>query len=251
MIVSFLLGLAFLSAPVQPASPDIRSPEALFAELERRATAIRFESGRIRMAIIDSRNRSRIRVIDSWTAQRGADSMILVRFHSPADVRGTALLTIKEGRQDVQKLYLPSIGRVQTVGAAQLSDRFMGSDFLFDDLRPVDYSGFRFETRERKPDRWIVRGTPTTARTFAYADYVVDPVKLVLVEATYYDSADKATRKLSVSDFKEVRPGLWRGDQLVMHDLLSNRRTELTWQNRDIESEIPESMFTERELTRF
>lgn len=227
------------------------SPHDLFAEIERRATAIRHETARVRMAIIDARGRSRVREIDSWTSQRGGDSRILVRFQAPADVRGTALLTIQEGRQDVQKLYLPSVGRIQTVGAAQLSDRFMGSDFLFDDLRPVDYAGFTFEVTDRKPERWIVRGTPSTARTFAYAIYTVDPVRHVVLGATYHDASGKATRELTVSDLEELRPGLWRGKTLTMKDLAANRRTELTWLTRDIESAIPESMFTERELTRF
>lgn len=227
------------------------TPQSLFAEIERRATAIRHETARVRMAIIDARGRSRIREIDSWTSQRGSDSRILVRFQAPADVKGTALLTIQKGRQDVQKLYLPSVGRIQTVGAAQLSDRFMGSDFLFDDLRPVDYDGFTFEVLDCKTDRWTVRGTPSTPRTFAYAVYVVDPVRHVVLGATYHDASGKATRELAVTDLEELRPGLWRGRTLTMKDLVANRRTELTWMSRDIGSAIPESMFTERELTRF
>jgi hypothetical protein len=252
-ILLMLLLLWSVGRPVlqPPATTDVPTPEALFAEIERRAQAVRHETARVRMTILDARGRSRIREIDSWTSQRGADSRILVRFHAPADVRGTALLTIREKGQDVQKLYLPSVGRIQTVGAAQLSDRFMGSDFLFDDLRPVDYAGFTFQVTDRKPDRWIVKGTPSTVRTFAHAVFTVDPVRHVVLGATYHDGAGKPTRALTVSDLEEVRPGLWRGKTLTMKDLVADRRTELSWLARDVATAIPESMFTERELTRY
>jgi hypothetical protein len=251
IFVLWLLWTVGLPIHQPPATTPQPSPKDLFSEIERRANAIQQETARVRMAIYDARGRSRQREIDSWTSQRGSDSRTLVRFHAPADVKGTALLTIREKRQDVQKLYLPSVGRIQTVGAAQLSDRFMGSDFLFDDLRPVDYQGFSFEVTDRKPDRWIVQGTPSTPRTFAYAVFTVDPLRHVVLAATYHDATGKATRALTVSDLEELRPGLWRGKTLIMKDLIANRRTELTWLTRDITSPITESMFTERELTRF
>jgi hypothetical protein len=237
------------SSPISTAQTPDATP--LFRQIEAKSNAITYESGRVTMSIIDARNRARVREIDSWSHTNGSDSKVLVRFQAPADVKGTALLTLKEGGKDAQKLYLPSVGRIQTIGAAQLSDRFMGSDFLFDDLRPVSYADFRFVTKESSPTRWLVRGTPTTSRTFAYADYVVDPVRLLLLEATYYNAQGKATRKLTVEQIKEVRPGIFRGDLLVMRDLVANRRTELKWSNRVVDKTIPASMFTERELTRF
>jgi hypothetical protein len=229
-------------------TPDATS---LFRQIEAKSNAIAYESGRVTMSIFDARNRARIREIDSWSHTNGSDSKVFVRFQAPADVKGTALLTLKVGGNDSQKLYLPSVGRIQTIGAAQLSDRFMGSDFLFDDLRPVSYADFTFVTKESSASRWLVRGTPSSARTFAYADYVVDPVRLVLLEATYYNAQGRATRKLTVEQIKEVRPGIFRGDLLIMRDLVANRRTELRWSNRVVDKTIPASMFTERELTRF
>jgi len=223
----------------------------LFSEIERRSNAIKYESGQVRMSIFDARGRARVREIDSWSYNEGNVSKVLVRFQSPADVRGTALLTLQEGNQDSQKLYLPAIGRIQTIGAAQLSDRFMGSDFLFDDFRPVDFSDFKFQVLSKSSDKWTVRGTPASERTFAYAEYVVDPVRYVMMEAIYYNAAGMATRKLTVTDFHEVMSGIWRGNLLDMRDLLTNRRTELQWKNRVFDKTIPASTFTERELTRF
>lgn len=247
IVSSILVWMA--CAPLSSAQTPDATP--LFRQIEAKSNAIAYESGRVTMSIFDARNRARVREIDSWSHTNGSDSKVLVRFQAPADVKGTALLTLKEGDGDSQKLYLPSVGRIQTIGAAQLSDRFMGSDFLFDDLRPVSYAEFTFVTKETSASRWLVRGTPTVARTFAFVDYVVDPVRLVLLEATYFNAQGKATRKLTVDEIKEVRPGIFRGNLLVMRDLIANRRTELRWSNRVVDKTIPASMFTERELTRF
>ncbi len=246
-----LFFLMVLLASTSSLSAQDADATRLFKDIESKSNAITYESGRVVMTIFDARGRSRVREIDSWSYTKASESKVLVRFQSPADVKGTALLTLQEGGRDSQKLYLPSVGRIQTVGSAQLSDRFMGSDFLFDDLRPVSYADFKFETKEKSATRWLVRGTPSTSRTFSYADYVVDPVRLVLLEATYYNAQGKATRKLTVSEFKEVVSGVWRGNTLVMQDLIANRRTELKWSNRVVDKTIPASMFTERELTRF
>ena len=80
---------------------------------------------------------------------------------------------------------------------------------------------------------------------------ILREMRLLLLEATYYNAQGKATRKLTVEDIKEARPGIFRGNLLIMRDLVANRRTELRWSNRVVDKPIPASMFTERELTRF
>jgi hypothetical protein len=69
----------------------------------------------------------------------GADDLnkILIRFLAPRDVENTALLTweAKDGNDD-QWLYLPATRNPKRIAAAGKKNRFMGTDFTYEDLRP-------------------------------------------------------------------------------------------------------------------
>lgn len=86
----------------------------------------------VRMVLHDAGGRSterllRIRVLEG-TDGDGDRSLII--FDSPADQRGTALLTWNhDGIDDDQWLYLPALRRVKRIAARNRSGPFVGSEF--------------------------------------------------------------------------------------------------------------------------
>lgn len=71
-------------------------------------------------------------------SRTGLDDLnkILVRFLAPRDVENTGLLTweAKDGNDD-QWLYLPATRRVKRVATSGKKDKFMGTEFAYEDLR--------------------------------------------------------------------------------------------------------------------
>lgn len=225
----------------------------VYEEMDRRERSVEYESATIEMRIIDRRERVRQREIQLWSANKGDISRTMIRFLSPADVRGTGFLNISEGGADVQRLYLPALNRIQTIQSSQRNDSFMGSDFTYDDMGERNPDDYDFELIEEWADenRMLIRGTPKKDENFAYAHFLIDTQKYVLIKATYFDSGDSATRELTTDDISEITDGIWRANLLTMRDLKAGRRTELRWKSRTINEPIDSAVFTERNLSRF
>ncbi len=246
-MIHLLLSLLFIASS-NPVDED-RARE-IFEEFDNRRSAITYETGQLNMVITDHRNRTRNRTMRMYSFASENETKSLTVFEAPADVRGTGFLSLSDGNSEVQYLYLPALGRTQTIGSGQRSDRFMGSDFTFEDLGAQNPENFEFELIEEEGNQAIVRAVPTGSSQYAYIIYTLDIEKFILIEAAYFDSDENQIKELTAHDYTEVKEGIWRPNRMVMRDLKENRQTELIWTDRTFDEPIPSSYFTERHLQR-
>jgi len=250
----FLLPFVLFAAAPAIAQQEVDEEEAreVYEELDRRQRAVVYETATLNMRIVDQRGRVRERNLDLWSFSEGDERKSLVRFNTPADVRGTGLLTINDGYDEVQRLFLPSLNRIQSISGSQRGDRFMGSDFTFEDLGNQDPDSFEFTTisHDREANTITVRGDRTTSASYAWAEFHIDTQRYILLKATYYNANGEAIRELTTDNITEVRSGIWRANQLTMRDLAANRYTVLEWTSRTIDEPINSTVFTERFLQR-
>jgi hypothetical protein len=242
-----------LISPSLAQPSDNNEAREVYEELDRRQRAIVYETATLRMRIVDARGRTRNRELQTWSYNKGNVSRSLVRFQAPADVRGTGLLTISEGDTEVQRLFLPALNRVQVIAGNQRSDRFMGSDFTYEDLgdQNPDHFDFSVIDHDRNASRMEVKGVRVSGSGgYASAHFLIDTERYVLLRARYYDEGGKALRELTAHDITEIRPGIWRAGMLKMSDLVSGRFTELEWIERTLDVPVDEGVFTERNLQR-
>ena len=245
MIASiFITLLIFLSG-----SFDDDRARQIFEEFDNRRTAITYETGTMEMTITDNRNRTRNRSMRMYSYTTNDEIKTLTVFETPADVRGTGFLSISEGVNEVQYLYLPALGRVQTIGSGQRSDRFMGSDFTFEDLGAQNPDNFEFELLDETAEKAIVKATPTTTSQYSHIIYTLNISNYTLISADYFNENEQI-KELSSHDYEEVKEDIWRPGRMVMKDLKEGRQTEIRWTNRIFDETIPDSYFTERHLQR-
>ncbi|MCH8567468.1 MAG: outer membrane lipoprotein-sorting protein [Balneolales bacterium] len=222
----------------------------VFEEFDKRRAAVTYETSLLEMRIIDRRDRVRSRSMRQFTHTGDNFSRSLTVFEAPADVRGTGLLNLDENGSEVQMLYLPATGRVQTVSGSQRSDRFMGSDFTFEDLGAQNPDDFEFELLEEENNRLTVKAIPKGESQYSSIHFTLDTERYVLIKALYFESGDKAVKELTAHGYEEVRDGIWRPSTMIMKDLAAERRTELEWKERTLDEPIPDRFFTERQLRR-
>jgi len=88
-----------------------------------------------RMTLIDARGQEVVRDTRGMTLEGNAGDKALVRFMSPADIRGVAAL-IHEHPQtaDDTWLYLPATRRVRRIAGANRTASFQGTEFTYEDL---------------------------------------------------------------------------------------------------------------------
>lgn len=251
-VICIFLALT-LTLPAVLASQDLRDdPEAreIFEELDRRRRAITYETSTLEMTIYDNRGRTRVRNMTSYDFSDGDVSKTLIVFNAPADVRGTGLLTISEGSTETQRLWLPALGRVQIISGSQRGERFMGSDFTYEDLGDQNPDDFTFRLIERGSDAVVIEGKKTNDSQYDLILFHIHPEHYKLLMAEYFNSAGAVVKRLTATDYSEVLENLWRAGMMTMEDLKTGRKTDLRWSERTFDEPIPDQYFTERQLTR-
>ncbi|MCH8496277.1 MAG: outer membrane lipoprotein-sorting protein [Balneolales bacterium] len=224
----------------------------IYEELDRRQRAVVYETATLNMRIVDNRGRTRERDLDIWSFNSDDTQKTLVRFNAPADVRGTGLLTISESGEEVQRLFLPALNRIQTISSSQRSDRFMGSDFTYEDMGDQNPDDFDFTviSKDSESNIMVVKGVRTAPASYAYAHFEINTERYVLMKATYFDDSDTEIRELTTENIVEITTDVWRANKLTMRDIKANRYTVLEWKSRSIDEPIADVIFTERNLQR-
>lgn len=229
---------------------DEGEARAIFEQVEERRNSISSETAVMEMTITDSRGRTRNRTMKMWSSTDDDNSKSLIVFSDPGNVSGTAFLTIRENGDSSQKLYLPAVGRIQTITSGERGDRFMGSDFTFEDLGDQQAEDYKFEWLEEHDSFYKVRADKPESDQYAYVEFTIDREKYTLNEIHYYNSSDEMIKRLEAEDFEQITDQLWSPAKMTMYDLQEDRNTVITWSNREINASIPDWRFTERGLRR-
>lgn len=190
----------------------------------------------------------------------GNRSKTLMRFLSPRDIEDTGLLTW-EGAQgdDDQWLYLPAAGRAKRIPSSGKKNRFMGTDFAFEDLRPENlglhaYTLSGSETIDGK-DVFVIEATPVNAREGADSGYSkrkfwIRKDTYLTVKREFYDKRDRLEKVETSRNLVKVKDTYWRANEIEMHDVQSGTKTIVLNQSRGLDTGLKDAFFTEAELTR-
>ncbi|MFT6333463.1 MAG: hypothetical protein ACI86M_003713 [Saprospiraceae bacterium] len=181
----------------------------------------------------------------------GDKSMIV--FNSPKDVKGTATLTYthKEGSDD-QWLFLPSIKRVKRISSSNKSGPFMGSEFAFEDLSSQEVEKYEYRFLEMNGDIAIVEQDPVDPKS-GYTRRVVSYNTAKghrLEKVDFYDRKNKLLKTLIYGGYKQFKSKHWRAGSMIMTNHLTNKETELNFNNYDFDINLTNQDFSQSALKR-
>jgi len=244
----FLVLAAIIAAPAF-GQADARE---VFEEVERRQKLVTNERAELEMRIEDSRGRTRTRSMEVFTKVGSDDRQrSLLVFTGPADIRGTGLLTVETALGDDQRLYLPALRRVQRISGSQRTERFAGSDFTYEDLGTRSPDEYDLRLVETRTDSYVIEARPRDrASQYGRILLEIDRRRYVVTRAEHFNRRDELVKVLTTEDIREVAPGAYRSNRLMMEDLTENRRTVLTFSSRDTGTVLSDDLFTERQLQR-
>jgi len=215
----------------------------------------------VRMVLYSKAGDSKVRRIVNYMLSGPDDlSKTLLRFIAPRDVENTGLLTWeqKDGNDD-QWLYLPSLGRVKRIASSGKKNRFMGSDFAYEDFRPENlslhiYTLIRSEAVDGS-DCFVVEAKPATERHAADSGYgkrhlFVRKDIYLIVKQQYYDKKGRLEKVGTGAQLVNVRGVLWRPNEVEMRDVQAGTRTVVQTESRSLDKGLRDSFFSEAELVR-
>ena len=246
--IILIAGNSDLSAQEKFEDPD--QARTIFDEMEERRKTIETETALMQMVITDPRGRTRTRKLQTWTKYSGDDTSTLLVFSEPGNVRGTGLLNLDEENSRTQRLFLPSVGRIQTIGSSERGDRFMGSDFTYEDLGSQNSDEFEFDWLIKHDQFYTIRAKKIDSDQYAYLEFDIHRERYTADEIRYFDSSDELIKQLKAENFEQITDRLWSPSKMIMTDHREGRSTTLVWQNREVNQVIESWRFTERGLRR-
>lgn len=161
------------------------------------------------------------------------ESKAVLRFTSPAEVKGVALLVVNHpDRASDQWMWTPSTERDRRIALQDRSTRFFGTDFSFEDLEERDVEQFDYallgeEILDGAPC-WRVQSTPKESKSSQYSKSYVwirkDNYAFARIENFL---KAQVVRRLVYSDLANIQ-GIWTARTVEMSDLRRGSRTRLT-----------------------
>jgi outer membrane lipoprotein-sorting protein len=157
----------------------------------------------------------------------------LIVFDTPADVKGTALLsfTHKSGPDD-QWLFLPALKRVKRIASDNKAGPFMSSEFAFEDLSSQEVEKYTYELVREEPVNgqpgYVLQRVPVDPKS-GYTKQLVwmDQKELRAWKIEFYDRKGAHLKTLVAADFKQYLDKHWRPTRLEMVNHQTGKSTVL------------------------
>jgi outer membrane lipoprotein-sorting protein len=193
-----------------------------------------------------------------WTFERlgsHGKSRSILRFTSPPEVRGVALLVANHpDRASDQWMWTPAIERDRRIALQDRSTRFFGTDFSFEDLEERDVDQYDYELLGEEPIDgaacWKIQSVPKQRKSSQYTRSIVwirkDNYAFARIESYIKDAA---VRRLDYSDIQNVQ-GFWTARRMEMTDLRRGSKTRLTLDKLQYNVPMKEEDFTLQALRR-
>jgi len=183
------------------------------------------------------------------------DSKTLVRFTDPVEIRGVALLSYNhKGDTDRQWLYIPATQRTRSVAPRELSEKFAGTDFTYEDVeeRVLDDFTYTLLTDSEIIDghkTYKIESKPIDASRsqYKYVYYWIAQDVPVILHAEMYDRDGKLIRELHASGLKKAS-GTWGARHVEMQSVEAKTRTVLTIDEAKFNQNLDEKLFTPENL---
>jgi outer membrane lipoprotein-sorting protein len=122
------------------------------------------------MILIDKKGKERVRKIHTFSKDKGEDTLRLMFFLHPADVKDTSFLTFDyddSDKDDDQWLYLPALRKTKRIASTDKSGSFMGSDLTYSDMTSRNLEDYDYTFYEKGKEKevngiktWVIWSLP-------------------------------------------------------------------------------------------
>src|SRR5450432_1226616 len=207
------------------------------------------------LEVIDSKARVSTKRWEYTRTGSFGSSKSLLRFTSPAEVKGVALLVHSHpDRASDQWMWRPAIERDQRIALQDRSTRFFGTDFSYEDLEERDVNQFDFKLiGEDTLDGvacWKVEATPSEKKASQYTKTIlwVSKDHYVYLLAESYNKGG-ISRRIKYSDVESIQ-GIWTARTLEVTDIKTKSRTVMKLDKLQYNMPLKEEDFTLQALRR-
>lgn len=214
------------------------------------------------MILIDKNGKKRVRKIRAFRKDKGEDTLSLMFFIAPADVKDAAFLTYdydQSDKDDDQWIYLPALNKTKRIATSDKSGSFMGSDFTYSDmtkraLDDYDYTLLK-EGKVRDADAWLIQAVPRSKEVIDRTGYTKSVVyvqkdNFMVIRGVHWVKKGNRLKYLDVKKLERI-DGIWVATEMHMTTRKGKTRrhkTIMTFANVRFNQDLKEDFFSIRRM---
>jgi len=216
------------------------------------------------MIIYDDKGRKRVRKTKQATKlfDNGKTEKKIIKFISPADVKGTGLLTYDyEIKDDDMWLFMPALRKTRRIVSSEKAKSFMGSEFSYADITPPNLDDFKYKLlKEEKifdEQCWVIQQTPINQDKedeygFSKKIVYISKNSNVIRKAVLYDYDNEIFKVLTTKNIKllDKKNKKYRASYLEMNNKQNGRKSILKIDKIQFNPKVKDKYFTTEYLER-
>ena len=216
------------------------------------------------LTIVDGKGRERIRKTAQVTKlyENGGLEKKLVRFLSPADVKGTGLLTFDyDDKDDDMWLFMPALRKTRRIISSEKAKNFMGSEFSYADMNPPTLEDFNCQKLGEKEVEgtlcWEIELTPVDDEIadengFSRRITYIAKKDFVIRKSIYYGLDGELHKELTIEEVKELdtQNHKYRPVHMIMINKQNGRKSIMKVDQIQFNPGVKDEYFTTRYLER-
>ena len=240
-----------LSFPLSAFAVDPNNADQILKAVEKNVNS-KDEVADLKMVIVEPSGAKKNRDIEIKRKGEEDKQKVLVRMQSPADLKGTALLSLAEGSGNDQWLYLPSSKQTRRILSSKKSSSFMDSELSYEDMGTnSDRKMANKVLRQEKIGTQVysvIESKPLAGES-AYGKILswISIDTYLVSKMEYYDKSMKLLKISNFSDYKKFS-GIWRAQKVEVQNVQNKRGTVLELANLQINKSLSDDEFTEGSL---
>lgn len=232
--------------------------------MERNAAVTRFSTSvAIAEFILENKSgskRTRQASMSSKLQANDKDTMRLIKFDAPADLKGTSTLLIeRSGKEDDMWVYLPAMKKVRRLAASNKRDSFIGTDFSYGDIMGYKISDWNHklmseQTRDGVP-HYVIESVPANDGVKSDSGYSKRTtwIRKDNLATTYVETLDVGGQPYKRFTFTDIEPvnaskTQWQPMKAVGANLQSGHTTTIVFSSFKVGVKLDDDLFSANTL---
>jgi outer membrane lipoprotein-sorting protein len=249
-----LYAVALAAALVLPV-PSLAAAEdakALLNKVSKNVDA-KDEVANVKMTITEADGGAQTRELEIRRKGKDDSQKVLVRLHAPADLKGTALLSVSKGKSSDQWLYMPANKATRRIqGGKSRGGAFLGSELSYEDMGTSSDAGYTSKVVGKKSEGGheftLIENTPKGESAYGKTVVWVENKTNLVGKIEYFDKALKPLKVSTFSGYKKF-DNIWRAQKVQVSNLQNKRGTTLELSGLKLNKGIDDGEFTESALS--
>jgi len=210
------------------------------------------------LKIMDAKGRERIRQTSmaSKLFRNSNTEKRIIRFLSPADVKGTGILIFDyDDRNDGMWIYMPALRKTRRIVSTEKSKSFMGSEFSNADMSAPNMEDFRYSMLAVEAvggvPCWKIEVIPVSGDImdemgFDRKTVWIGQEDYVLRKAEYFDEDEELVKVMHASDIRLLDPAgkKYMATRMEMENIQNGRKSVLVMDKIAFSPSLADQYFT-------